>query len=82
MDIMETIETAMGFIKPDDLAELAARSVKGKEAKFTELFVKAISRMECYENGIHIINAGYIENQLKLKLNHLMDGLKHEEANP
>ena len=39
MDVIGTIETVMGFMKPDDLAELIARSVKDKEEKFIELFV-------------------------------------------
>lgn len=82
MDVIGTIETVMGFMKPDDLAELIALSVKDKEEKFIELFVKSISRMECYKNNIQIANSGYIEQQFKAKIDYVVRDLKEKEVNP
>lgn len=82
MDVIGTIETVMGFMKPDDLAELVARSVKDKEEKFVELFIKSISRMECYKNNIDSANVGYIEHQLKAKIDYVVKDLKEKEVNP
>lgn len=82
MDIMGTIEVVMNVMKPDDMAELIARSTEDREQKFIDLFIKSISRMECYKNDIDIANAGYIESQINNKLSKILADLKEKEINP
>lgn len=82
MDITGTLEVLIKIMKPDDIADLTAISLIGKEERFIELFIKAISRMGCNKYSVDSANIGYIETQLKLKLEHLLTDLKEKEKNP
>lgn len=82
MDIFSTLDIFIGVMKPDDIAELTAMQLSGKEHKYSELLTKVLSRIICNRDGIDISNAGYIEHQIKCKVDYLVKDLKEKEINP
>lgn len=82
MEIISTIDMFMGMMKPDDIAEFVASSITGKEDKYENILIKSLSRIECHKNGIDINNAGYIEHQIKLKIDYVVKDLKEKVVNP